>query len=61
MSQDCFKSTAGGLSKAPVQVPKKKKIINEEEELEDEEPEPAPVVVKGKKAPTKAPAKGAKK
>ena len=40
MSQDCFKSTAGGLSKAPVQVPKKKKIINEVEELEDEEPEP---------------------
>ena len=28
---------------------------------DDEEPEPAPVVVKGKKAPAKAPAKGAKK
>jgi hypothetical protein len=39
MSQDCSKSTAGGAFKAPVKVPKNKKILNEEER-EDEEPEP---------------------
>lgn len=34
---------------------------DEDGNAEDEEPEPAPVVVKGKKAPAKAPVKGAKK